>query len=1241
MSNISHVFYSTSNTPYQHWQCELLEYSFNKVQQEGKLWCLCSENEHDKNFTKKRQSKYSEMVECPDWMKVNGKLWGIANKLESMKYWLDNYKDLSGTVLFLDPDMCFVKSINEKVPKGKIIGQRWNDANMSNHPMFTKYCPQNLLDKLTDDTIFMYPFLINICDLKKIVDDFVKISYDIYHNDQKWEADMYAIVIAALKAGITIETKELGCCNNWKNYRDNEYAIIHYPGRMFDRNNNKIWFKQDFTQDTLTYPWKLRTLPNQTTNKTEYLLIQTIRELVNIQKMERSSEILYWRNVDLKDCLKNYIPQNKYITFNPWPGGFNNIRMSLELAAVFAFLLNRRLVLPDKYHMYLLKNTSDMSDFFDKFSFGINCISLTEFCNMKNIPVSWNEIKKISYVYDKVFDNGYICVPKIPTDDPAYKLMIKNRIVNELSDTNDEIIHFPENLLGSFYLNIYSKRMKEAAKYVAKSIHYKKNIFAEAYSIIDELGDQEYYAIHIRRNDFQYKDLFITAEQIYNNIKHIVPNKSILYIATDCHDKEFFKILDTKYQTKYYQDYKYVSNKYLDYNLIGMVEQIVCTRAKIFIGNKLSTFSSYIYRLRGYMRDTINTNYYVNTELCVPNKQLSLTKPTWIKTWLSTWAREHPEVWDFSDFNNETIFVSIASYRDPELVKTVEDLFSMAEFPNRIYVGICLQDTDENINNFKYKNHPRIRMINMNFKEAKGVCYARWLIQTKLPKNEKFYLQIDSHSRFSKNWDTTLISQIHQCPSNKPILSTYPNGYDRNDNNKSYLKTTTIANIGYDKWLGRHLRTSGRGVVKSDKPIPASWTAAGFLFTYLYWRNEVEFPQHILFNGEEDVLFIKSFTNGWDIFCPPTSTVYHCYNDCRIQSKVKYRPLVWEDLNLKDSMDDLLNLINNKGDIGTFRNLEDLRKRYGVCYKNRLLEDWAKQGIVNYGKSKYSLKKLVKDTFTESELEPKTFNIDISGIDLTKEYSVWIFAIENEHSEEILRDDFYSKEYLNGRKTTYTISKSSILKKLPYKYILIPKLKDGTELERRERIIKWIPNEIKCPRSFNLDISTIDLSRKHKFWIFALEDENNNEVLRDDLYSEDYITGKNRKYTVHSLSVLKKKPYKYIIIPRLENGDELPRIEKTIKWNDQQYIPDLTFKLNTSEINLEDDYQAWIFAIENDKSEEILRHDLVDKRYFTGELKHFTIDDPKIISKNPFQYVLWPLKKNGSFTDKKVYRIKT
>ena len=57
----------------------------------------------------------------------------------------------------------------------------------------------------------------------------------------------------------------------------------------------------------------------------------------------------------------------------------------------------------------------------------------------------------------------------------------------------------------------------------------------------------------------------------------------------------------------------------------------------------------------------------------------------------------------------ETIFISIASYRDRLCSQTLENLYKNAKFPQRIYVGICEQNKDSDVdclsNNFKWRDN--------------------------------------------------------------------------------------------------------------------------------------------------------------------------------------------------------------------------------------------------------------------------------------------------------------------------------------------------------------------------------------------------------------------------------------------------------------------------------------------------------------------------------------------------------
>jgi hypothetical protein len=50
---------------------------------------------------------------------------------------------------------------------------------------------------------------------------------------------------------------------------------------------------------------------------------------------------------------------------------------------------------------------------------------------------------------------------------------------------------------------------------------------------------------------------------------------------------------------------------------------------------------------------------------------------------------------------------------------------------------------------------------------------ARYL-GAKFYRGEEYYLQIDSHSEFVKDWDAKLINMVKVAPAMKPVISTYP-----------------------------------------------------------------------------------------------------------------------------------------------------------------------------------------------------------------------------------------------------------------------------------------------------------------------------------------------------------------------------------------------------------------------------------------------------------------------------------
>ena len=117
------------------------------------------------------------------------------------------------------------------------------------------------------------------------------------------------------------------------------------------------------------------------------------------------------------------------------------------------------------------------------------------------------------------------------------------------------------------------------------------------------------------------------------------------------------------------------------------------------------------------------------------------------------------------------IFVSIASYRDDVSINTINSIYENANEPDNIFLGICPQINkdidDDSINNIKLskliideKLKKNIRIIRIPYYDAKGPVYARYLCASLLD-DEMYYMQIDSHTTFIKNWDLKCINMIN------------------------------------------------------------------------------------------------------------------------------------------------------------------------------------------------------------------------------------------------------------------------------------------------------------------------------------------------------------------------------------------------------------------------------------------------------------------------------------------------
>lgn len=224
---------------------------------------------------------------------------------------------------------------------------------------------------------------------------------------------------------------------------------------------------------------------------------------------------------------------------------------------------------------------------------------------------------------------------------------------------DDPVIFFPEHqLFCHFYAYIFctdplvDKFMRRS---VRDYVHIRSDIFDAANLIVSRLP-KNFSAVHIRRGDFQYpQQRQLTGAKIFENIHDLIPEGADLYIATDENDKQLFQkdfvdVFAKRYKVHMFDDYaKYIKNV-APKNWIGVIEQIICSRGEIFVGTKLSTYSGYVQRMRGYMNDIQDDNIYF-TDTKYPDgyndrRVFPVEWPTWNDHWIyhALWGREFPEV---------------------------------------------------------------------------------------------------------------------------------------------------------------------------------------------------------------------------------------------------------------------------------------------------------------------------------------------------------------------------------------------------------------------------------------------------------------------------------------------------------------------------------------------------------------------------------------------------------------------
>jgi hypothetical protein len=237
----------------------------------------------------------------------------------------------------------------------------------------------------------------------------------------------------------------------------------------------------------------------------------------------------------------------------------------------------------------------------------------------------------------------------------------------------------------------------------------------------------------------------------------------------------------------------------------------------------------------------------------------------------------------------EKIFVSIASYRDQELIDTIFSILRQAKNPERIFISIFSQDEiHPNLENIFYLfNVKDFSYQKINYQQARGVGYARAQTQKLLNLSYTYYLQVDSHTQFIEHWDEKIINDYEKATEfwGNLIFTAYPGSYDITETGNIKVSDSLVPTC-------LRIQPASAGSVMIFEPKYKTYVGgeigeyhgyfcAGLAFGYSKYFIEVPYDENVYFNGEEQTLSIRFYCKDIKLVAPPYNYCYHHYTGKR------------------------------------------------------------------------------------------------------------------------------------------------------------------------------------------------------------------------------------------------------------------------------------------------------------------------------------------------------------------------
>lgn len=298
-----------------------------------------------------------------------------------------------------------------------------------------------------------------------------------------------------------------------------------------------------------------------------------------------------------------------------------------------------------------------------------------------------------------------------------------------------------------------------------------------------------------------------------------------------------------------------------------------------------------------------------------------------------------------------SIFIQIPSYRDYELPVTIQNAIDMASGETTLVFGVhnCVAYSGEVSLDTDTPSWVEIRCIESIAPDNIGLQLSR-NIANSLYSGQDFYLQIDSHMRFAKDWDLVAIKSINKFKNlgiDKPLLTGYPGNYWYSDSGEIRDKLNNqYTRISFKENPEQFRSSLIPSQLASLSPKGCGFIASvsgGAIFTLGEFAL-IEPNKKIAFWGEEILIAARAFTHGFTLLAIEDQFLWHLYyGDGGLEKNRRHHcwqdwPELWGTLD-SQSKEEVERIFTQRvvgeGALGSIRSLEDYEVFAGLDFRKR------------------------------------------------------------------------------------------------------------------------------------------------------------------------------------------------------------------------------------------------------------------------------------------------------------------